>query len=278
MLGWVVGAVVTFVLSLLLASWLLKIRCRGTGAPFGPHARPWAVVIVVATAIVSTGVGLVIVAASHHAPAAYVGIVVPGGLWLTNVSAPRDRLPLLSAWLTLPLSRLYDGMGEDMQAWCDTRRRAAAEQPQWISDAAKYYYYQMEGRLKDTRAQAQLWDWRESIVHKISIVRLINLETTPARLHSSLQMHASTQNIRTYADHDLPRLARRLEADAVNELNLFLAQAYRLGYHTLLIYPFRPSVHRTPRSSTYEPRVAEPGVLEPGVPGPEAPEPRPRET
>ena len=268
MLGWVAGAVVTFVLSLVFASWFLKLRCRGVGPPFGPRAWPWAVVIVVATAIVSTGVGLVIVAASHHAPTAAVGIIVPGGLWLTSVSAPRDRPGLLAAWLTRPLSRLYDRMGEDMQTWCDTRRTAAGEQPQWISDAARYYYYQVEGRLKDARAQAQLDGWRESIVHKISIVRLINLETTPARLHASLQMHASTRNIRTFADHDLPRLARRLEADALNELNLFLAYAYRLGYHKLLIYPFRPSVHRAPRSSTYEP-----GVHEPDAPGP-----RPRET
>ncbi len=265
MLGWVAGAVVTFLLSLVFASWFLRLRCRGVGVPFGPRARPWAAVVVVGTAIVSTGVGLVIVAASHHAPAAAVGIVVPGGLWLTNVSAPRDRPGPLIALLTLPLSRLYDGMGEDMQTWCDTRRKAAAEKPQWISDAAEYYYSQVKGRLKDARAQAQLDDWRESIVHKISIVRLINLDTTPARIEASRQMHAATRDIRAYADDDLPRLARRLEADALNELNLFLAYLYRLGHHKLLVYPFRPSVHRTPRSSTYEPGLPEP-------------EPRPRET
>ena len=31
------------------------------------------------------------------------------------------------------------------------------------------------------------------------------------------------QNLRRYADDDLPRLARRLESDATNELDLFLA-------------------------------------------------------
>jgi hypothetical protein len=30
----------------------------------------------------------------------------------------------------------------------------------------------------------------------------------------------------------------------MNELSLFLAYIYRLGYHTMLIYPFRPSVQR----------------------------------
>jgi hypothetical protein len=39
-------------------------------------------------------------------------------------------------------------------------------------------------------------------------------------------------------------LARRLESDALNELNLFLAYAYRLGYHNMLIYPWRSGANR----------------------------------
>ena len=248
MLGWVVGGVGTFVVSLAVACLFLQMRCRGTGPPFGPHARPWGVFISVATALVSTGFGLLILAASHETSAALAGIVVPGGLWLTSVSAPRDRLR--AGWLTRPLSHLYDAMGEDMQAWCDIRHRAATEEPQWISDAVQYYYDQVKGRIKNQRALAELRDWRDSIVHKISIVRLINLDTTPARLRDSLQKHPSTQSLRRYADDDLPRLARRLESDATNELDLFLATVYRLGHHKLLIYPFRPSVHRSPRAST----------------------------
>ena len=248
MLGWVVGGVGTFVVSLAFACVFLQMRCRGVGPPFGRHARPWGAFIAVATALVSTGFGLLILAASHETSAALAGIVVPGGLWLTSVSAPRDRLR--AGWLTRPLSHLYDAMGEDMQAWCDIRRRAAAEEPQWIADAAKYYYDQVKGRIKDQRALEELCDWRDSIVHKVSIVRLINLDTTPARLHDSLQKHPSTQNLRRYADADQQRLSRRLESDATNELDLFLASVYRLGYHKLLIYPFRPSVHRSPRASS----------------------------
>ena len=248
MLGWVVGGVGTFVVSLFFACVFLQMRCHGVGPPFGRHARPWAMLIVLATALVSAGFGLLILAASHQAPAALVGVVVPGGLWLTSVSAPRDRLR--AGWLTRPLSHLYDGMGEDMQAWCDIRHRAATEEPQWISDAAKYYYDQVKGRIKDRQAVEELCDWRDSIVHKISIVRLVNLDTTPARLHDALQKHPSTQDLRRYSDDDLPRLTRRLESDATNELDLFLATVYRLGYHKLLIYPFRPSVHRSPRASS----------------------------
>jgi hypothetical protein len=264
MLGWVVGGVGTFFVSLVFAWFFLLIRCRGVGPPFGPRAKPWAVVIMVGTALVSTGLGLVILAASHQAPAAYVGIVVPGGLWFTTVSPPRDQPGALAAWLKRPLSRLYDGMGEDMQAWCDVRHEAAAEKPQWISDAATYYYSQVEGRLKDARAQAELREWRDSIAHKIGIVRLIHLDTTPARLRDSLQKHSTTRNMRRYADDDLPRLARRLESEALNELNLLLACVYRLGYHRLLIYPFRPSVHRTSRVGTHEPGPHESGAPEPG--------------
>ena len=248
MLGWVVGGIVTFVVSLVISGVFLQMRCRGVGPPFGRHGRPWALLIVLATALVSTGFGLLILAASHETSAALAGIVVPGGLWLTSVSAPRDRLR--AGWLTRPLSNLCDGIGEDMQAWCDTRRRAAAQSPQWIAGAAQYYYDQVKGRIKDRRAREELSDWRDSIVHKIGIVRLINLDTTPARLRDSLQKHPSTQNLRRYADDDLPRLARRLESDATNELDLFLASVYRLGYHKLLIYPFRLSVQRSPRASS----------------------------
>ena len=250
MLGWVVGGVGTFAISLVVACVFLQMRCRGIGPPFGPHARRWAVLITVATALVSTGFGLLILAASHESSAALAGIVVPGGLWLTSVSPPRDRLR--AGWLTRPLSNLYDAMGDDMQAWCDIRHRAAAEEPQWIATAAQYYYDQVKGQIKDRKAREELCDWRDSIVHKIGIVRLINLDTTPARLHDSLQKHPSTQNLRRWADHDLPRLSRRLESDATNELDLFLARVYRLGHHKLLIYPFRPSVHRSPRAQQPE--------------------------
>jgi len=41
-----------------------------------------------------------------------------------------------------------------------------------------------------------------------------------------------------------------MESDALSELNLFLAYVYRLGYHKLLIYPFRPTVYRAPARRT----------------------------
>jgi hypothetical protein len=145
--------------------------------------------------------------------------------------------------LSLPFSRLYDRMGDDMQDLCDTRLAGASSKPQWTADAAQYYWHQMS-RVTDPKARADLDRWRDSIAHKISMVRLIELDPSPARLQTSLQLHSSTQHIRKYSDDDQVRLARRLESDALNELNLFLAYKYRHGYHRLLIYPYRAAARQ----------------------------------
>ena len=92
--------------------------------------------IVVSTALVSTAVGVLVLAASRVP--AFVAVAVPGGLWLTKVPPQRDRDMRPRTWtsvLTLPFSRLYDRMGDDMRAWCDTRIEAAKPEPQWIADA-----------------------------------------------------------------------------------------------------------------------------------------------
>jgi hypothetical protein len=222
----------------------LRMRCRGIGPPFGPHARYWASFIVVSTALVSTAVGVLLLAASRVP--AFVAVAVPGGLWLTKVPPQRDRDMRPRTWtsvLTLPFSRLYDRMGDDMRAWCDTRIEAAKPKPQWIADAVQYYWNQM-GRVTDPRARADLDRWRDSIAHKISMVRLIDLDPGPGRLTAHLQLHPATRHDRKYRDDDQARLARRLESDALNELNLFLAYAYRLGYHKMLVYPYRPGANR----------------------------------
>ena len=76
------------------------------------------------------------------------------------------------------------------------------------------------------------------------MVRLIDLDPGPGQLAAHLRLHHSTQDARKYRDDDQARLARRLESDALNELNLFLAYAYRHGYHNMLIYPWRSGANR----------------------------------
>ncbi len=253
--SWVVGGVGTFALSLIVACGFLRVRCRGIGPPFGPRARYWAFFIVVSTALVSAGVGLLIMAASHNTGAAFVGIIVPGGLGLGRLPPQRDldmRPLALSSLLTLPFSLLYERMGDDMQDWCDTRLAAASAKPQWIADAVTYYHNQVARRLRDPQARADLDGWQLSITHKIGIVGLIGRYTDPARVRAALQLHPSTQDTGKYSDNDLPRLARRLEADALNELGLFLSSIYRLGHHKQLTYPFRPTIEQV-RAQRAEP-------------------------
>ena len=238
---WVV-VVVTVVVSLASACGFLILRCRGIGNPFGRRARWWAVTVIVVTAGVSTGAALVVIAAGDHVIAACVGLILPSSLWMGR--AARDyggRVPHgVVALATFPLRRLDDLMGEDMQEWCDERLRAAARKPQWLSDAAEYYFNQVRDTLTDARVRDQLAGWQESIKHKIRIVRLIELDPSRDRVAEVLHYHPVTTNGRKYSVADLPALALRLTAEAENELDLMLARVYRLGYHRLLIYPFRP--------------------------------------
>jgi hypothetical protein len=244
--SWVIDVAGTFVASLIVGYGFLRLRCRGIGPPFGPRARYWALFIVVSTAVISGLVGLLLVVGSKHVPA-YVGIIVPSGLWLSKLPPQRDRDMLrrsFSDLLTLPFSRLYDRMGDDLENWVETRLRVASSQPQWIAEAAQYYSNQAEGLPRDNGARVSLDRWRDSITHKIGIVRLIDLDADTDRLRASLHLHPSTQHVRADSDDERSRLADRLETEAQNELRLFLACIYRLGYHRMLVYPFRPNVAR----------------------------------
>jgi len=244
----------TFVLSMVSAWAFLRLRCRGSGNPFGRRAKWWAMTVIVLTGLASTGVSVAAVVASDHARAAFLGLVIPSGLWIGQVStAQRSRrrdaasLRPVVAWLTFPLRQLYDRMGDDLQDWCDARLEAACRTPQRAAEAAQYYHNQAATRLRNSQDREQLNRWRESIEHKTSIIRLITLDTTPARLHAALQWHPSTRDSGKYAPDDLPRLSDRLEIEAQNELYLFLAYVYRLGFHNLLIYPIRQPTPVRPR-------------------------------
>lgn len=76
------------------------------------------------------------------------------------------------------------------------------------------------------------------------MVKLVDLEPGSRRLRAALDVHPATQLSRKYREDDPARTAARLETEALNELHLFLAYAYRLGYHDMLIYPYRPGAHR----------------------------------
>jgi len=242
--GWVLAVFVTFVVSTASACVFLRLRCRGIGRAFGPRAKWWAVVIVVGTAVVSTAVSVAAVTAGHHANAAFVGLILPGVLWLGEPFSQRlqrgSLIPTgLAACLTLPLRRHNDRMGEDLSDWCDVRVRAVWQDPQRILDATRYYYSQAAGRPKSAQAQEELDSRLGSITHKIKVVQMVDRGTDPDKVRDALQSHPATQNTRKYSIDHLEHLARRLEHEAGSELALLLAHLYRLGYRKLLIYPSR---------------------------------------
>ena len=159
--------------------------------------------------------------------------------------------------LTLPFSRLYDRMGDDMQEWCDTRIEAARPRPQWIWVRGAVLL-EPDGPRPGSAPAGHPGHLAEVHRAQDGLVRLIDLDASPAKLRDAFQQHPSTQHIRKFSDDDLIRPARRLESDALNELNLFLAYAYRLGYHKMLVYPFRPEPQRPgapppPRAEPAEP-------------------------
>jgi hypothetical protein len=237
----------TIVLAVISACAFLRLRCRGIGNPFGPLARRWSYTIIAITVVISVGLSLALVAASGQVRTAYVGFILPGGLWLAKVSGElgtgRSGMQPsgLAGCLTFPLRRLNDRMGDDLQYWCDDRSRAVADNPPWVSDAAQYYFNQVNGRLKDDRAQTYVNDLRESIKHKIKVMQMIEVEDTPARVEAALQSHSSTRDLHQFTIGDLFTLSRRLRTEAEHELDLLMAFAYRRGFYDLLIYPFRPS-------------------------------------
>src|SRR5690348_12011178 len=228
--GWFAGVAGTFVLSMVSAYAFLRLRCRGSGYPFSPRAKWWAMSVILLTAILATGVSLAAVAVTDHVRAAFLGLVIPSGLWIGQVVTQEGRqrgaawLRRLIACLTFPLRQLYDRMGDDLQDWCDARLDAASKTPQRVAEATHYYHNQVATRLRNNQAREQLKRWRESIEHKASIIRLITLDTTPARLNAALQWHPSTRDSGRYTTDDLAYLADRLESEAQNELYLYLAQ------------------------------------------------------
>ena len=245
--SWALEAAGTFAISAVSAYIFLRLRCRGIGYPFGPRARWWAILVVLITAIIATGLGVAI-AVTDRMRAVYVAVLVPSGLWLgkwssANSSRRRTKLMrVLLAEVAAPLRRLDDSMGEDLHDWCDARSAPAGTSLKLVGDAAEHYYTQMASRVKDPQKRHDLDSRIGSIHHKVAMARMARRATVSAAvLRDCLRDHPSTGDTRKYNTDDRITLARRLESDAANEFHLLLAAIYRLGFRKMIAYRgFKP--------------------------------------
>src|SRR5258708_23558436 len=179
--GWVVSVAWTALLSV-VSSWaFLVVRCRGLGRPFGPTSKWWVVAVVIITGAVATGLGVAVAATGHHLRAAYIGLIVPSGLWLGRVaeqrhSRLRDRwrpeAEMLIGWLTFFVRRMDDRIGDDLEVWCDARLRAACGSPAVLGHATIYYHDRIVARRpKGDRRHPALNRVQDSILHKVGSVQ-----------------------------------------------------------------------------------------------------------
>jgi hypothetical protein len=239
--GWVVSLASTALISAVSACGFLLARCRGTGRPFGPTSKWWAVAVVVITGAAATGLGVAGAAAGHHVRAAYIGLVVPSALWLDKAAKQHSRegdrwLPeALVGWLAFFINRMNDRMGDDLQTWCDERLRRASANRRLLREATVYYHSHIVGRFQRDDRRRQVVDRaKESILQKIEVLKLINPDTTPQQLDVALRRHPSTRSwAGRYTHRDL---ASRLQDSAENDLRFMLADAYRWGCDKLPIY------------------------------------------
>src|SRR6202008_2927468 len=107
----------TFILTCAIATFSVQLRCDGKGRPFGPSSRPWAILVIALTSILSVGGAVVLALLGSRVPA-------PGSLCLGKI---REGIPerrnaygaALTLWLGWLLARMGEGMAEDKQKWCE---------------------------------------------------------------------------------------------------------------------------------------------------------------
>jgi hypothetical protein len=238
--GWVVSVAWTALASMVSACAFLLARCRGLGRPFGPTSKWWALAVVVITSVLATGAGVAVATAGHHLRAAYIGLVVPSGLWLGKTAERRSRPELrwlpaaLASWFTFFVRRMDDRMGGDLEAWCDARLRGASGSQKVLREATIYYHGRITERLPRGDRRRVLDRAKESILHKIEVARLISLDTTQERIDTALSAQSSTRSL--VGRFTRENLEIWLLDSAENELHAMLADAYRWGCGKLLIY------------------------------------------
>jgi hypothetical protein len=240
----VAGAATTFALACGSAAFFLFLRCHGTGRPFGPHSRAWALLVIGVTGLVSTAAAVVSVAVVDHLPFAFVGLgmVAPSGLWLAEIrNRQDDRRGLLrdlsTLWLSRLLARMQEGMAEDRITWCEERVDS-----DWgldeLGSAARFYQEYVRERLtpaerRRSRTNAQL----NAIEARLTVIQLIESGAGKTKLAAALQAARATKDVRYRNNLPEPaRMAEVLRHDAERDLIRLLGSAYGAGLYRMPVF------------------------------------------
>lgn len=248
----------TFVLACASATLFLFLRCHGSGSPFGRHSRKWALLVILATSVLSTVVEIVGVTLVDHLPGIFVGVglVGPSGLWLSEIRSRRDAeqpsmlRDLLTLWLSRLLARMHEGMAEDRDAWCEGHIDEAWSADE-LSAAARYYQEYMRERMSPAeRRRSRINVQLNAIEARLTAVALIENGAAKSKIVAALPGSKSSKDSRyTRNLNDVQRMADILHHDAERELVRLLGHAYTAGLQRMPVY-------QLPRRTYSEPPAA----------------------
>lgn len=235
------GLYLTFAFSCLSALFFLRLRCRNRGQPFGPQARRWALPVIVAIGVASTGSAALLDLLGYYAPATLFvfGIAAPGSLCIERLreDLPRRRSSAEAAatlWLSWLLARLDDAMADDKAHWIEAR--IDFEWPDHtMLLAARHYHNCLCGRLPEEERGCHAIDAAlADIEARLDIARLIDSDLPPGKIRTEITASRLGGDPRYRRDlDDLTMLGRRLRHDSVREIDRLLGVAYGSGLYRL---------------------------------------------
>jgi hypothetical protein len=233
----------TFALASVSAAVFLALRCHREGRPFGPSSRWWALAAIILTSMTSTAAAFVGVVLMRFVPPAVLGIVVPSGLWLSQIERPRPedrrgRLPEVpTLGLALLLDRLHQAMADDRLTWCEERVDRMWRLDQLLG-AARHYHASLRERLPpEQRSRLRIDARLRSIEDRLDVVRIVENGASATKVRAAMRAARVTGGKRyeRYKD-DLGRQADLLRHDAEQDLIRLLSVAYKFRFYRLKVY------------------------------------------
>jgi hypothetical protein len=260
---------ITFALACASATFFLFLRCHDTGPPFARHSRPWALLVIMVTSVLSTAAAFVGLTIVNHLPGAFVGvgIVGPSGLWLSEIHSQREERrsmmrDLSTLWLSRLLARHHEAMAEDRASWCE---RHVDEE--WSADelsaAARFYQEYLRERMSPAeRRRSRINAQVNAIEARLATVQLIENGAGRNKIVTALQEARVTKEPR-YSRNlgDLQRMADILHHDAERDLVRLLGTAYGAGLFRLPVFipprrTYSRSIHPDPDHSDLDSETA----------------------